>query len=88
MEDRKIENEIICDKSCKIVLTCPCFFGIMKEIMQYGVIWMANDVRLPPDIIQAIEEVASSGATVKVKFTKGSWKVQEEKIRLVIARGI
>lgn len=56
--------------------------------MQRGVMCMANGVRLPPDVIQAIEEVASSGATVKVKFTKGSWKVQEEKIRLIIAREI
>lgn len=60
----------------------------MIEKMQVGVMCMANDVRLPPDVIQAIEEVASSGATLKIKFTNGSWKVQEEKIRLIIAREI
>lgn len=69
-------------------LTYPLFYCKMGEKLQRGVMCMANGVRLPPDVIQAIEEVASSGATVKVKFTKGSWKVQEEKIRLIIARKI
>lgn len=59
-----------------MALTCPLFFGIMKEIMQYGVIWMANDVRLPPEIIRAIERVISKGQTASVKLDRGVIKVQ------------
>lgn len=57
-------------------MTCPPVFGIMKEIMQYGVIGMANDVRLPPEIIRAIERVISKGQTASVKLDRGVIKVQ------------
>lgn len=47
---------------------------------------MANtDVRLPPDIIRAIEKSLSSTGKVVVKMHRGTIKVQKETISLVLA---
>lgn len=40
-------------------------------------------MRLPPDIIRAIEKVISGGGTARVKLVRGTIKVQEETVRLV-----
>lgn len=48
---------------------------------------MAQEViRMPPDIIRAIEISAAKGPTVEVKYDRGVWKVQEKRITLVLAR--
>lgn len=62
----------------------------MKEIMQYGVIGMANVVQMPPDIIRAIEVAASKGPTVEVRYLRnlGVWKVQEKTVKLLLARQV
>lgn len=41
------------------------------------------DIRLPPDIIRAIEEVLSRGETAQVKYDRGVLKVQYSTVRLV-----
>lgn len=47
---------------------------------------MAKEVvRMPPDIIRAIEVSAAKGPTVEVKYDRGVWKVQEKRITLVLA---
>lgn len=44
---------------------------------------MANsEVRLPPDIIRAIEKVISKGQTANVKMDRGTIKVQRMSIEL------
>ncbi len=45
-----------------------------------------TELRLPPDIIRAMENVANRGGTVRLQIVHGSWKVQEEKRRLIMAR--
>lgn len=47
-----------------------------------------EDVRMPPDIIRAIEVSAAKGPTVEVKYDRGVWKVQEKRITLVLAREV
>lgn len=50
---------------------------------------MAKEViRMPPDIIRAIELSAAKGPTVEVKYDRGVWKVQEKRITLVLAREV
>lgn len=45
-------------------------------------------IRMPPDIIRAIEVSAAKGPTVEVKYDRGVWKVQEKRITLVLAREV
>lgn len=40
-------------------------------------------VRLPPEIIRAIEKTISAGGTAKVRLVRGIVKVQAEEIRFV-----
>ena len=44
---------------------------------------MANvDVRLPPDIIRAIERIISKGESAKVKYDRGVVKVHSMSLKL------
>lgn len=51
---------------------------------------MANIVQMPPDIIRAIEESASKGLTVEVRYLRNLsvWKAQEKTVKLLLARQI
>lgn len=50
---------------------------------------MAKEIiRMPPDIIRAIEVSAAKGPTVRVKYDRGVWKVQEESFTFVLAREV
>lgn len=40
-------------------------------------------VKLPPEIIRAIEKTISAGGTAKVRLVRGIVKVQAEEIRFV-----
>lgn len=47
-----------------------------------------TDIRLPPDIIRAIERVISRGETAQVKNDRGVLKVQTTAVRLERAQEI
>lgn len=49
-----------------------------------------ENVRMPPDIIRAIEEAAANGPTVEVRYLRNLsvWKVQEKTVKLLLARQI
>lgn len=46
------------------------------------------EIRLPPDIIRAIERVVSRGETAQVKNDRGVLKVQSTAVKLEMAQEI
>lgn len=47
-----------------------------------------QEIRLPPDVIRAIEKIISSGESAKVKYDRGVVKVHSMDLTLEIAQEI